>query len=227
MITPCPAVGHHRGKAQPASPLSPWAPPPLLPQRLYCLVRPGGAPPYMATADWVALCTPWGMSSSAGATILLASRAMVPWMCCAFRPASSYCSVCVPASIHWSGITIGRTLHFPLSSKPSRAMKCSTWSPNPPIMFSSTVISASWSRASSRMSSVSSGFMKRASATVTPTSAYSASAPLAASTEAIRRVPRLSTATLVRAPARAGLITRPLPMGTALPPPAPGSSVRP
>mmetsp|Transcript_1304 Transcript_1304/g.2257 ORF Transcript_1304/g.2257 Transcript_1304/m.2257 type:complete len:713 (-) Transcript_1304:371-2509(-) len=24
MITPCPAVGHHRGKAQPASPLSPW-----------------------------------------------------------------------------------------------------------------------------------------------------------------------------------------------------------
>mmetsp|Transcript_23601 Transcript_23601/g.54003 ORF Transcript_23601/g.54003 Transcript_23601/m.54003 type:complete len:314 (+) Transcript_23601:63-1004(+) len=135
----------------------------------------------------------------------------------ALSPASSYCSPCPAASMYLSGSTIGRTLSFPSSSLPLSARKCSTWSPKPPMEPSSTVMRMSCSSASLPTSSVSSGFIHRASATVTPTLPSASSSARAAVTAQARRVPRLRIATRDLAPARACRITRPLPTGSTVP----------
>mmetsp|Transcript_39621 Transcript_39621/g.93822 ORF Transcript_39621/g.93822 Transcript_39621/m.93822 type:complete len:204 (+) Transcript_39621:190-801(+) len=136
-------------------------------------------------------------------------------MCFAWRPAYSYCWFCPPASTNWSGITIGRTLREPWSRRPPMARKWSTCSPKPPIAPSSTVISTSCSAASFRMRSSSSGFMNRASATVTPMSESGSEASMrCALTASTSRVPSDRIATLCFLSLGALRMMRPTPTGS-------------
>mmetsp|Transcript_19842 Transcript_19842/g.66743 ORF Transcript_19842/g.66743 Transcript_19842/m.66743 type:complete len:231 (-) Transcript_19842:1648-2340(-) len=145
-------------------------------------------------------------------------RSTVPAMYLDERPASSYCSAWVPASMKLSGSTMGRTRSLPSSRRPSSARRWSTWSPKPPTEPSSMVTSTSWDSASDRRRSTSRGFMKRASATVTDTSGpCSLSTSRAASTAGASRVPMERSATRWEADGLPCLITRPLPMGTGSP----------
>lgn len=75
----------------------------------------------------------------------------------------------------------------------------------------------SCSSASRATSSVSSGFIHRASATVTPTSLSEASSARAACTASASRVPNDKMATFRLDPTRAPRMMRPLPTGSAVP----------
>lgn len=133
--------------------------------------------------------------SRTGTSIRFVSRKIVPLMWREFKPAWSYCSCCDAASKYASGITMGRNLISPSSSSPSRDKKWSTWSPNPPMLPSSTVMSVPCSSASCLTKSTSNGFMNRASATVTLMSGCMSSTSWAATSASWRRVPRVRIAT--------------------------------
>src|SRR3984957_17680928 len=113
----------------------------------------------------------------------------------------------------WSRNSSGRTMERirkPPSSMPCSARVCMTCEPNPPIEPSSMVRRISCSRASLRISSRSSGFMKRASAMVVE-SPWAASSS-AAFSHSPRRVPKDNSAILL--PWRT---MRPLPISSGMP----------
>mmetsp|Transcript_6686 Transcript_6686/g.11915 ORF Transcript_6686/g.11915 Transcript_6686/m.11915 type:complete len:206 (+) Transcript_6686:227-844(+) len=90
---------------------------------------------------------------------------------------------------------MGRNFNPPSSRAPSNDKKCKTWSPNPPMLPSSTVIMFPLSFANSRIRSMSSGFINRASATVTARSGSISSTSSAAMRASERRVPKERMAT--------------------------------
>src|ERR1700726_3282836 len=128
----------------------------------------------------------------------------------ASRPARAYIAFGVSWSRNTSGSTIARARSMPLSSMPCSVSTCMTCEPKPPIEPSSMVSRISWSRASFRIMSTSSGFMKRASAIVVDNPCAASSS--AAFSHSASLVPNESSAILL--PSRT---MRPFPISSGMP----------